>query len=178
MLTVEEIDWNKLEYKEIWWVAVVIEVKAIVENSRSQISFIIENEVKPWKTPWQLSIPFWTIEEDDKLPINTAVREVKEELWLEIDKSLFQQKWELTMYVNTEEGKIKVNIYVFHVLLSEKPNFKNNNSKEIRDIFLMDTSKLVEMESNKIRPWTKESLEIIEGHYEEISISVKDWLYS
>ncbi len=160
-IDIDKIDIQK-PLKELWWVAIVIEVKESLEDIKWKVLMIIENQSKPWKKIWQLSVPFWTIE-DWESKLQTLERETKEELWLIIDENRFTEKGKYIMYVDYWEINIKVDLYVFYLLLIWKPDIKNENPDEIKDIVLQDCDKLKKLNRYEIRPWTEESLDIVDN---------------
>lgn len=162
--------------KEINWVWVVIEIQNNIESTKWEILFLIENMEKEWKKPGQISIPFWTTEYWE-LPIDTATREIEEEAWFKVDKSLLKEKWKFVMYIDSEKWKIKANIYIFHILLNSRPDIKINNPDEIRKVSFHNIDKLNDYEINDIRPWTIESIYWYNKDEYNWIVYIQDWVY-
>lgn len=162
--------------KELWWVAIVIKVKESIDDTKSKVLMIVENQLKPWKKIGQLSVPFWTIEDwEDKF--ETLERELWEELWLIINHLHFTQKGKFDMVVEYWDINIKVNLFVFYLTLIWKPKIKNENPDEIKKIVLQDCDELEKLDESEIRPWTKESLDIVDNRNNWKIIYVKDGEY-
>ena len=157
--------------KEVKWVSIE------VIDPDGKILFIEEAEDKPWKNKWQISVPMWTVEKWED-PLETVIRELREETWLIIDKGQIENKWKFWMYVNNWE--IFVEMHKFIVRVDDVLDTKNFQTEEISKVFWWKKWDLkwdLKWDNLKnIRPWTVETLLEKNDYYNNI-VFIKNWVY-
>jgi 8-oxo-dGTP pyrophosphatase MutT (NUDIX family) len=162
---------SNVEIKKVYWVAIEI------INTKWEILFIIEWENKVWKKEWQISVPMGTIEKWE-LPINTLIRELKEEVLIDIlkeDINIWDIKeiWDFVMYVNG----VNIHLKKYRLQLRKEIEYWIPEWEEIKDVFWSKKNYLKNKKISKIRPWL---LEIIwENNNNSSSIVfIENWTYN
>ena len=105
-------------------------VVKIIEQWKEKVLLLLEKESKPWKNSWDHSPIWWTVELWESFS-QTAIREAKEEAWLEINSDQLIDKWQLIFFISLSDTSIIAYTRIFHVILNEIPTVSTELTDEI-----------------------------------------------
>lgn len=158
----------------------VVGVAGVIRDSKENIFFVLENEKKAWKKPWQWSISMETVEKWESLE-QALKRWLYEELWINISNFNLISKSPLLFYVydSNKDKIISVEIYVYNIYLTKKQEeiAKNFSNWEIKKVNIFSISDILNWKVKPLRPWAKEAILVSNWKLEKKEIFIKDWEY-
>lgn len=152
-MELDKLDIQSTQVRNVSWVGIII------EDNKENILLVLENDDKAWKKNGQWSTPFGTSKKNEK-PINTAIREIKEETWLSISEDNVIEKWKIKVVVSEDNDLYNIDVTIFYSLVDQQvlkraSKFKNC---EIWKICLKKLETIKEISDKYIRPWVLEAI--------------------
>lgn len=149
---------------------------AIIRNLKGEILVVLEGDTRPRKRSGQIWLPWGKIEGDES-PIEGIMREVKEEVNIDIPYSVLDKKWTVPDFHMFDYSNI-IPIRVFNVkLLQDIKDLRTNMHQEILKVFFMSEADIMSQPLNNIRPWVIEAIHVSEGKKIDTPVLIKDWYY-
>lgn len=149
---------------------------AVIKNLKWEILTVIEWDTRPWKRTGQIGLPGWKIE-NEELPIEAIMREVREETNIDIPYSVLHKKKNIPDFYMFDYKNI-IPIWTFNIKLTKEiVDVKTNMADEITKVLFMSEQDIMATEKDKLRPWIVEAIFASDGREIKDVVLINDWLY-
>ncbi len=172
-MELDKLNVQDIQIEEVSWIGI------IVEDTEENILLVLENDNKAWKRSGQWSTPFGTSRENEE-PLETAIRELKEETWISVLKKDICKIWNIKVAVTEKEYLYKIQATIFHVITDKKTLLKASKFKngEIWEICLEKLENIKKKKLIYVRPGSLEALYLVKvsPNFPDV-IKIENWFY-
>lgn len=153
----------------------------LVQNTANEILYVIEWETKTWKKKYQLWAPCWWVEKWEK-PIDSAIRELKEESWLD-EQTLKELKLQLKWYLEMFDWYVLIKAQIFYAKLNWQVKLDATSTHEIFEKWFKSLEEIKKLARSKVRPWLFEAIHVAlqkkDKYYKHwMQVEITDWEYN